>query len=615
MSITATQGELAFATQYTRYEDGYPLNKKARGKITFANNSLTSHTVTLGAVTYSFQTTPSAANHVQIGATVDASARNLADAINGTSNSGVFAGTQASYVAWAEAASNVVYLTAWTPNKTVGNSITLSASGANISVTAFSGGITGGVAQKAFAIVRGVAQPAAGTDNFVAGGITYAFVSTTPAAYASNTCQVRIGSSLAETIGRLARAIDANGVAGTEYSSGTPANSSIDVESYTSFAIHIEADAAGSAGNSLTISRVGTGLELSGATLAGGSDASFFQKSQLTWVRTRSNDIDYDKNDMQDVLPLEIGGTMSPTGAYKQGVNARGGASFMPRLERSFGDLLLGALGRCTTSNPLAGVYEHVFTFNTNELDIPWMAVRKMIPGRDEVFGHGVIGWDNKVNLLRLSVAATAPIQAQVQWLGRVAELDNHPELWVGNTFEDFVSIPMACFGSFLLPTIPGLPRQLPITQAIVELANATTTEREEMIVGSFFMDDVVPRQRSVSIRTVYKWRDAALAQYIFTNQLRGTAWSPTPFTTSTSGSEYAFDLLMKAPFNIPGTSEPYSLRVRGNYAVWQPGAMRLRAGDIVTMELAGTVLANQNAYVEFVLRNGIASYAVPSEA
>jgi hypothetical protein len=615
MSIPTTGGEFAFAVQYTKYGDGSPENKKARALITLTNNTLAAHTVTVGAITYAFMAVPAAPNDVLIGATVAQSAKNLADAINGTANGGVFAGSNPSVVAWADNAAGIVYLTAWSPARAVGNGLTLSKVGANIEVSAFAGGITGGVAQKAFGVVTAIANPIAATTELVLGTQTYEFVSGAPGAYGANTVQVRVGADISESMARLAKAINNTGVAGTEYSAGTPANADARVSSYTDYALHIEAVTPGVAGNSLVFTEAGAEFVISGAgTLADGTDASVFDQSRITWNRVRSAEVDYAENQMQDIFPPQIGGSLVPDGAYKTGVSVRGGATLMPRLERSMGDLLLAALGKVDTTNPTAGVYVHAFKFNTNEVDIPWVAARRMLPGRDEVFGDGLIGWDNKVALLRTTVAAAAPVQMVMQLQGRRPEKDNHPEVWVGQTFEDFKSIPLACKGSFLLPTIPGLPRNLTIVQAIVEMANVVSTEREEMVVGDYFPEDVVPLRRIMTIRTVYKWRDAALAQYLFGSQLRATTWSPQPFQTVTAAGEYAFDLAVEAPYNITGTDTPYSLRIRGNSVVWQPGAIRMRAGELIMMELTGTVMWNTGSYVEFVLTNGQSAYAVPLE-
>ena len=620
MTITAQFGELAIALQYARYEEGRPKNIKARGYITFTAQPANTQTVVLNGFTYTFTTSASpSANQIRIGTTLRETLEALADAVNGVNNPLVGPGTQASTVAWASAGENRIYFTAFNPIKTVGNALTLSTTVTGATVTAFGGGVTGGEPQRAYGRLAFTAQPAA-ADNVVVGTTTYEFVTGAPAAYASSTCQVRIGATLKQTVERLARAINNTGVPGTDYSTGTPANanaySDVDIKDTV---VTVYAKNPGAAGNAIVFTRSGTYAAISGAgTLIGGTDASTYNTSSITWHRMRATDISYGEMQMQDVLPMEVGGTMTPTGAYKQGVAVGGSATFMPRVERSIGVLLLAALGNANTTVS-GGVATHVFRFGDNEMEIPWIAVRRMIPGRGNIFGHGLIGMDNKVVSVRTIIEATAPIRMETQLLGRFPILDPHPEVWSGNAFEDFASIPLACKGHFKLPTIPGIEgREHGVTSAIIELQNATTGPREEMVVGSYYLDDIVPRMRVMTVTVAYKWRDPRLYNLILSGKADGKLWDPKPFVTrtDTSAGEYAFEILAEAPYNIPGTSTPFSLLVRANHVAWQiPQPPMLRPGEVVMLQLVGTVLYDAGGYAEFVLTNGhTAGYTVPSE-
>lgn len=68
-----------------------------------------------------------------------------------------------------------------------------------------------------------------------------------------------------------------------------------------------------------------------------------------TWFRHRAVDINYGA--MQDIrtFPLEVGGILTPTGAYKGGVFMAGGATLQPRLEGDLGWLLKAAMGDAST--------------------------------------------------------------------------------------------------------------------------------------------------------------------------------------------------------------------------------------------------------------------------
>lgn len=617
MTITAQAGEFAVAIQPAKYEEGRHFNVRARGHVTFTALPAANSTINVAGQTFTFvAAAPAAAGEIRIGATIPETLERLANAVNGMEDANVHSATPASLHVTATTEGNRIYFTALNGLKSVGNALALSTTVTGTTVVPFGGGINGAMGLKAFGRIVFTGQPAA-NDEVDINGTTYRFVSAAPAAYTASTVEVRIGATLKQTVERLARAINNTGVPGTDYSTGTPAHSTVYSDiNLRDKVVTIWAKSVGVAGNSIALAKTGANITISGATLAGGLDVSTFPMSSLSWVRMRAVEVSYGEMQMQDVLPLEVGGNITPTGAYKQGIAVGGGATVMPRLEGSIGHLLLAALGSSTTvvNN---GVGVHTFTFGQNEIDIPWLAVRRMIPGRDSVFGHGVIGMDNKLNMLRTTVQATAPIQMEAQFIGRVPIASHHPEVWEGASFEDFESIPLACKGSFKLPEIPGMPsRNLPVTAVVVELANATTGPREEMIVGSYYLDDVVPLTRALTFTATYKWQDPALYNLLLTSSATGKDWNPQPFITQTTNGEPAIELIVESPYSIPGTSTPYSLRIIANKVFWQQqGNVVLRPGQIVMMQLVGTVLYDSGGYCRFILTNGRTTpYTIPSE-
>lgn len=617
MTITAQPGEFAFALQPAKYEEGQHSNVLARGYIDFTTLPSNSNTVTVAGQAYTFSTTAASAGQITIGATIADCLKALADAVNGQLNAAVFAGTLASSHVVASTEGTRIYFTALNGNKSVGNALALATTVTGTTVVGFAGGINGAKGLKAFGRIIFTGQPTA-LDTVTIGSMVYTFVSGTPAAYSSNDVEVRIGSTLKQTVERLARAINASGIAGTDYSSGTPAHSSAYSDSLLrDLVVTVYASAVGTGGNSIVLDKSGTNISVTGSgTLIGGLAISSYPLGSLSWIRTRTVQTDYQEMQMQDILPFEVGGNMTPTGAYKQGVAVGGSVALMPRLEGSIGELLLAALGKAEVSVS-DGVGTHTFTFANQEIDIPWVAARRMVPGRDGVFGHGIVGMDNKVASLRTLVQATAPVQMEAQLIGRVPLGSNHPEVWTGSSFEDFESIPLACKGAFTLPPIPGFKyREIPVTAVSVDLVNSTTGPRQEMVVGSYFMDDVVPLVRAMTFTATYKWQDPDLYRLLFGGTVSATEWAPEPFITETNGSDYAVDLLVESPFNIPGTSTPYSLRIQANKVFWQSqGGVQLRAGDIIMMQLVGTVLYDAGGYTKFTLVNGrTTAYTVPSE-
>ena len=64
-----------------------------------------------------------------------------------------------------------------------------------------------------------------------------------------------------------------------------------------------------------------------------------------TFYQFAATDIDFDAISPGGILPPEIAGVLTPRGAYKMGVFAAGGFSFIPRLDGDLGWLLLGPFG------------------------------------------------------------------------------------------------------------------------------------------------------------------------------------------------------------------------------------------------------------------------------
>lgn len=68
------------------------------------------------------------------------------------------------------------------------------------------------------------------------------------------------------------------------------------------------------------------------------------------YFRHRASDINYGPVQDMRTFPLEVGGVLTPTGAYKGGVFMGGGASLMPRMEGDLGYLLKALMGSVTTT-------------------------------------------------------------------------------------------------------------------------------------------------------------------------------------------------------------------------------------------------------------------------
>lgn len=426
------------------------------------------------------------------------------------------------------------------------------------------------------------------------------------------------GVDMAASIANTVLAIQAGAGIGTNYSTGTLANTSGDaVSAYNT--VFLTADTAGSAGNLLALTKSSTAITV--VPFSGGQTAGAFNLTTLAWSRHRAADIDYDAVQDNRIFALEVGGVITPTGAYKGGAFVAGGATILPRLEDKFGELLLAMMGSATVAanTPVTGAYTHNFQFNPNALeDIPWIMVRKHIPGRGTVRPQGVVGIDNKMALLRVMIPQNDVVAARVDFVGRIPTFENYSDAWTyAADYENADKAVISCRGHFKLPTL--FTTEMPVTSVVVEMVNAVTTPREEMVVGSYNPDDFVVRTRSMVIRFVHKWSDPEMYQRAFTNSIAGTTWSPSPFITNYSAGNYAFEARVESAKEFIGTT-PYSLTIRAASVFWEPvGPVRLQGGGVLSLEYRGTVLQPDAStgipYCELLLVNArTTAYAVPPQ-
>ncbi len=273
-SFNATTGAATVAA--TSLTTGNAVTLAATGNATVSGGTLagqgTSDTVTIGAVTYTFVAADAATaghNEVALGATTQATLKNLMAAVNAandaTGNSGAtfqlasngaasiqgLTGAQISSVNGAQAVVTANAVGAGTLAAGTGNFLALSDTFANSANVAGSpGGAT--AATKATGLFDLTNNPLSG-NTVTIGGESYTFVSGAPTA--AN--QVLIGGSANGTLNNLMEAVNngpAGTGAGTNYGTGTVANTSATITAVAGGQATVQAITAGTAGNSVAIS-------------------------------------------------------------------------------------------------------------------------------------------------------------------------------------------------------------------------------------------------------------------------------------------------------------------------------------------------------------------------
>jgi len=311
----------------------------------------------------------------------------------------------------------------------------------------------------------------------------------------------------------------------------------------------------------------------------------------------------------QQVFPPELGGVLTPAGAYKDMAFFGGDADLLPRLEGSLGVLLKAALGDLATTtdedsegNAVTGMYAHTFKFASDQSSLPFLAIRELVPQASGNFG--ITAHDCRVSSLRLTVPAMGKLAARVVFQGREFAFDDGSGwTWANATFEKFTSTPDAGSGFF---KIAGTEYENVIGVQF-ELNNGLTRPQDEMNVGDFFPGSSVPLQRAATMRVVFRWQDDELYRSLYTGAVDGTAFSPLPFIQETGGSN-AFEMKFTTPEDVAATTPttPFGLHVIGNAITWAAQPLELRGGGIVTQTCIATLLTPTTGdYVNFILQNG----------
>lgn len=338
---------------------------------------------------------------------------------------------------------------------------------------------------------------------------------------------------------------------------------------------------------------------------AGGS----FTPGSYNWRRHKTTQFEGGTQSVDELFPLELGGSITPTGAYRRGNFYAAQIGLIPRLSGSLGWLLLAAMGNVSSvsSLPVASTYTHVFRHNpSNAIDVPWLASRILIPGDVSAEDFVEYGYDCRLGGLRIAVPNAGKLEAQIQLIGRDSQFASNPgSLTYANSFEGSGSTPDAGNGSF---SIGG--NAIPAIGADVMINNTMTRVQDEYILGSMNPDDFKPVNRAVQVRYAHKYNNSQEYQRTMSTSPSGTDWSPTPRIVDTAGQNYAIDMVFRSPEYITG-STPYTFRLRGNRVVIQPeGSPRLVGGQMIVQNYVATLMEPASGdYVQIIIENGQSGY------
>lgn len=280
---------------------------------------------------------------------------------------------------------------------------------------------------------------------------------------------------------------------------------------------------------------------------------------------------DYGPMEGQDNLPPEIGGAALTRGRFKTGIVMGGNIDIVPRLQNRIAWLLWGAVGYLSThtdqtiaqviaaAGANVGVNTHQIYFDTSdEFDIKYLTVHKLLPHSTAASQVGEIGMDNRIT--NLTIAATPASVATMRFgmLGRATAdplWDINPAWSATYDSEDSFMV-TSCTGSV---EIEGTTYD---TGAVtLTLMNNLLPPAQGRKIGSGHPIDYPVLSRSLVLATTCFVADYDLYMQTFggaASPVIDCAWSCTPY----SGD---FDIILESDTAIPGaaTAANYQMRIR----------------------------------------------------
>jgi hypothetical protein len=307
------------------------------------------------------------------------------------------------------------------------------------------------------------------------------------------------------------------------------------------------------------------------------------------WQRHRAESVNLGVNDFYDVLPQEVGGTLFANSSYKNGAFVAGGARIYSRLQSSIGHLLYGAAGYATAATAATGVGRNTrfMVKKEDETLMPWMALRKYTPAAQAASGLTEYFIDCKVNMLTINVPAMGPTMMEFAVIGR-KPINAQDESATGSSYESGAGLAHSCKGEIELDAFDGQAGDVlgttggKFTSAQIMIANNISQPDQQMVIGSYHPDDLVPLSRSVQIRMIYKWTDAKLYKKLYYNG--GTDWSPIVGNSKVRIKTASVDKISTTETN------PYSMEFVAPDVDWTMAPPQLAGNNLLFTEFTGIV-------------------------
>lgn len=304
-------------------------------------------------------------------------------------------------------------------------------------------------------------------------------------------------------------------------------------------------------------------------------------------MRIRGGGLDSNRDLM--IPDPEIGGGRDISDAYLGPVSWSGDLEFYARLEALL-TLMNGASGT-TVSAVAGGVNTHTTT--PSDVAIPWVAIEERVGSSLEVFQYT----DCKVNTLHLEAAADGYLMGTAGMIG-ARQLAGT----VASPNPDWDTTPMIV-GTNITVTYNGVT----VSAKSFSLDLNNNAENDDFRLGSFYLGDIVPKRRELTVGLTLRPDDSAL----WRQAVYGTSSATSPGGVTTKQQVV---ITCTTYENIPASAPPtpYSLAITIPSAAIAPFNFGPSGDDVIQSDIEIRALRPNPATPLFtsVIKNGLAAVA-----
>jgi len=292
-----------------------------------------------------------------------------------------------------------------------------------------------------------------------------------------------------------------------------------------------------------------------------------------------------------------VGGAFLPGDSIKTAAWSGGSLVMPPPLENYIGWLFYAFAGSVSSVDNGDSTYTHYFPSGADSTaPEKYLSARRSVPGAAVLYEQMI---DLTVQRMLFSLTPGEFSTLRADLIGRTPS--NPDGSGWSFTSEGQTSIPIACSGHFEMPDGSAVETSTAVT---LDLSNVVPGLQDVLTVGSYYPFDFPVLGRALTITFSHLWESKTLYDQLYYS---AGAWSPTLYSSS-------LDMEVESGGMITG-SLPYKLKFYAPNVQWECQPLELRGGELVRMQMTGTVADYSSAGHDWylALTNGTATYTWPS--